>query len=242
MVPEVGLETPPGIEKMQLVDFVIGTILRFRTFEGKLVQNRGQGDRCASAWCLKGRMRSNWFSRNLIGCVTVYGAFVQLAHAQDGSIAFNPRETGELTLNWQTVAVGLLFSLGCYGLWRLLIWFLETRRARIEWRRVQYWWPTAMVLWGWIVVALFARNESSSWLFNAHFWVFSVVNFPVLLLVAAVLEVLHQPSSWQRLLVGSIAMWVGWHLLVRLAEWRAWINAPISLNLAENNTEPTHTS
>jgi len=43
LVPEVGLETPPGIESTQVVGFAIGAIVSFCTFEGKLVQNWGQG-------------------------------------------------------------------------------------------------------------------------------------------------------------------------------------------------------
>jgi len=143
-------------------------------------------------------------------------------------------EPGGLPVYWLIFIVTPLLGL----VWRLFIGFLESRRARIPWRRVQYWWPTAMLVWTWSVAALVVRNQSSGWLSDAHFFVFGVINFPAILVAAAVLEVLQQLPSWLRLLAGSAAMWGTWHLLLRLAEWRAWINAPILVHNAGSDSRP----
>jgi len=147
-------------------------------------------------------------------------------------VEFDFIETGGLPVYWIIFIVTPLLGLG----WRLFIGFLESRRAWIPWRRIQYWWPTAMLVWGWIVAALVVRNECSEWLCDAFVSVFGVLNLPVLLVVAAVFGVLQQAGSWERLLAGSVAMWGTWHLLLRLAEWRAWINAPISVHNAGSDS------
>jgi hypothetical protein len=40
-----------------------------------------------------------------------------------------------------------------------------------------------------------------------------------------------------RLAAGSLVFWGAWHLVVRLAEWRAWSNIPVSLELS-GDAEP----
>ena len=148
---------------------------------------------------------------------------------------WDPADSGGMNLTWQGVLGGLLFALACGGAWKLLTWFLESRRTRIRWRRVRYWWPTAMLVWGWIMLGLLARNESPGWLFSALFVVFGLMSFPGLILTAAIVGPFDQLAPWLRALTGSIVMWVGWYLMVRLAEWRAWTNAPISLHLADDD-------
>ena len=49
-----------------------------------------------------------------------------VALAQEGAfVDFDPRETGELNLNFATVLIGLMLALGCIGGWKLLMWQLE---------------------------------------------------------------------------------------------------------------------
>jgi O-antigen/teichoic acid export membrane protein len=156
---------------------------------------------------------------------------------QEGEVVgWDPRETGELTLDWKTLLIGLLLALACCGLWKLLMWLLESRRAAVNWTKVRIWWPTAMLVWGWVLLALFARNESWGSAFDAVLFVFGLLNFPVLVVVGMLVGLLNQtvhPAVWVQLLVGSLTMWSGDYLLVRLAEWRAWINVPVSLHLSD---------
>jgi hypothetical protein len=164
-----------------------------------------------------------------IGVLLVSG---RAALGQDGEVvAWDPRETGELTLSWQTVLIGLALALACCGLWRLFIWFLESRRP-VVWTRARIWWPTAMVVWGWVVLVMFSKSESWGWGFDAILAIYAVVNFPALIVVAAVLESSGHLAAWQRVAIGSPVMWVCCYLLVRLAEWRAYINVPTVLNMA----------
>ena len=169
----------------------------------------------------------------VLGLVVLMGRAV---HGQEQStFTLDPWETGELTLDWKTVLIGLLLALACCGLWKLFMWFLESRRTVINWPKVRIWWPTSMLAWGWVMMAMFTKNESWGWVFDAVLVVYGVLNFPGLLVAAAILESLGQPAIWLRILVGSLAFWSGDYLLVRLAEWRAWINIPLSLHLADED-------
>ncbi len=155
---------------------------------------------------------------------------------EGGAVRFGPRETGELTFNWKTVLIGLLLALACCGLWRLLTWLLESRREAVNWAKLRILWPTAMLVWGLALVAMLARNERWGWAFDAVLFVFSLLNFPALLVVGLLLGLLNQtlhPAVWVQLLVGSMTIWSGDYLLVRLAEWRAWAYVPVSLNLSD---------
>jgi len=139
-----------------------------------------------------------------------------------------------LNLNCQNVLIGLLLALACCGLWRLLIWFLEGMRAAINWTKARLLWPTAMLVWGWMMLGLFFQRESWGWAFDAVLFSFGLINFPVLVVVGVLLELFNQPAVWVQILVGSAAMWAGNYFLVRLAEWRAWTNVPVSLHIAED--------
>lgn len=162
--------------------------------------------------------------------------FCRVVRSQDSStVTWDPRETGELTLNWNTALIGLLLALTCGGLWKLLMSLLEARRAVINWPRARIWWPTAMLAWGWLILAMFSRSESWGWAFDAVGILFAVLNFPALIIAAAILESFGQPTIWLRISVGSLAVWCAAYLVVRIAEWRAWINVPTSLHLADKN-------
>ena len=47
---------------------------------------------------------------------------------QETSVEFDPRETGQLDLNFKTVLLGLIMALGCVAVWRFLIRQLERSR------------------------------------------------------------------------------------------------------------------
>jgi hypothetical protein len=89
-----------------------------------------------------------------------------------------------------------------------------------------------MVVWGWAMLAMLSKSESWGLGFDVLAVIYAVVNFPALIAVAAVLESSAHLAGWLRLSIGSLVMWVCCYLLVRLAEWRAWINVPTSLHLA----------
>ena len=159
-------------------------------------------------------------------------AFAGKVYCQDNSsVAWDPREEFELRFDLPTILTGLGLALACCALWKLLIWFLERKRG-INWNRARIVWPAAMVVSGWGIAGMFAIRESWGWTANLLFMIYAVVNFPALIAVAAALESVGQLTIWQRLAIGSIVMWVSWYLLVRLAEWRAWINIPTSLHLS----------
>jgi hypothetical protein len=74
--------------------------------------------------------------------------------------------------------------------------------------------------------------------FDAVLILFSLLNFPAMLVVAVILGLLDPTAVWLRLLIGSFAMWSGNYLVVRLAEWRAWAHIPIELHLLEKAQDP----
>jgi hypothetical protein len=90
-----------------------------------------------------------------------------------------------------------------------------------------------MVVWGWAMLAMLSKSESWGLVFDVLAAIYAVVNFPALIAVAAVLESSGHLAAWHRFSIGSLVMWVCCYLLVRLAEWRAWINLPTSLHLAD---------
>ena len=146
-----------------------------------------------------------------------------------------PTDAGGTNLTWQGVLYLLLFAAACGGGWKLLIWFLESRRERIRWRRVRCWWPAAMVAWGWIMFGLGTLNVRPEWLFVPLCVMFVIVNLPALILTGIILQLFPEPAGWLSATVGSIAIWVGGYIMVRLAKWRAWANAPTSLHLADSD-------
>ena len=154
---------------------------------------------------------------------------------QEGAgVRWDPRETGKLYLNWKTLLVGFLLALACCGLWKLLMWLLERNRAAVNWTRARLWWPTAMLIWGLVMLALPARGASGAAL-EVNFFVFGVLNFPVvtILVLLGFVDQAIQPAIWLKILASSLMLWSGNYFLVRLAEWRAWKNEPVSLHLAE---------
>jgi len=72
--------------------------------------------------------------------------------------------------------------------------------------------------------------------FDAVFLVFGLLNLPVLVAVGMLVGLLNetvQAPLWVQLVAGSLTMWNGGYLLARLAEWRAWLNVPVSLHLVD---------
>jgi hypothetical protein len=157
---------------------------------------------------------------------------------QEGEIAdFNPRDASELTLT--ELLIGLLFVLACGCAWKLLMWLLESRRSTINWIKLRIWWPTGMLVWGLVLLAMSARNASLGWALDAVLFVFALLNFPALVVVGMLFALERQiiePAGWVQFFLGSLAMWSANYLLVRLAEWRAWMNVPVSLHLSDSTS------
>jgi hypothetical protein len=57
-------------------------------------------------------------------------------------------------MTWKTVLIGLLLALACVALWKVLMWLLESRLSAINWPKVRLWWPTALLVCGWVVLAM----------------------------------------------------------------------------------------
>jgi hypothetical protein len=138
------------------------------------------------------------------------------------------------------VLAGLLLALGFVGVWKFMTWQLENRRSTIRWSKVRFWWPTTMLLWGWGMLAMFTKSESWGWLFDALAFLFGLLNFPAMVPVVVVVGILRDSFQLPPLAIvlGSTTMWAGNYLIVRLAEWRAWSNAPIALHLVDGDTGP----
>jgi hypothetical protein len=152
---------------------------------------------------------------------------------QEG-VKWDPRETGELSLSWKTALIGLAAIAYC-GLWKLVMWLLVSKRSAGNWKKVQLWWPAAMLVWAW-TLALLNRWDSAGLAWVAVMAMFGLLNFPVLLVMGPLIGVLDQAfhqAVWVNLLLGSLTIWGGNYLLVRLAEWRIGEKVPVSLHLAD---------
>jgi hypothetical protein len=165
--------------------------------------------------------------------IVILFAAVRVLHGQGEEPAWDPHESGGLTLGWLTTLLGILAALGFCGLWRLFIWFLESKRSRINWRADRYWWPTAMLVWTWMMAVLDAGGGSGGVVFDAILLIYALVNLPGLIVVVPVLDLCGRLAAWPRWIAGSIGMWATSYVIVHLAEWRAWINTPISLHIGD---------
>ena len=130
----------------------------------------------------------------------------------------------------------LLVALALVGVWKLLVWFLESRRESFNWEKARLWWPAGMTFLGWAMLGLVNHGESFQPVSGVVLSVFVLLNLPPLLIVAMMVRLLdntfHAPL-WAQLVAGSMTMWSSEYLLVRLAEWRAWSNMPVVLRLGE---------
>jgi hypothetical protein len=169
-------------------------------------------------------------------------ASVRVYYGQETEPRWDLSETGDMTFTWPGAIAGLLAALGFCGLWRFVVWFLETKRARINWRAVCYWWPTAMLAWGGMMTVADLAGASKGVVFNSIFLIYALVNLHALIVVVLVLGLCDQLAARPRWIIASIAMWAASHVIVRLAEWRAWINTVISLHIAGNDTDTDHIS
>lgn len=185
-------------------------------------------------WCLTVMMRfSVSGGKRLAQVFGPVALFWRVASGQESTVQWDPRETGQLELNFKTVTIGLVMALSCVGVWKLLVWLLERNRS-INWSRARLLWPTAMLAWGWVMLAMFTRNESWGWWFEVVLVFFGVLNFPALMPAVVVLGFLNetfQLPAWLRIAIGSVLLWSGNYVVVRIAEWGAWSNVPVSLNL-----------
>lgn len=149
-------------------------------------------------------------------------------------------EAQQSFFTWQLILALLAGCLALYWLWKITIRFLENRSTTIEWVKVRIGWPTAMLISGWMVLPFVLQKGSQGWAFDVMVWVYGIINLPAVALAGVVLRLLYtiyDLPDWVGILVGSIAIWVGNYLMVRVAEWRAWINVPVALNLGSDPSE-----
>lgn len=142
--------------------------------------------------------------------------------------------------SWQSMLMVLVVCVALCLLWKFLLKLLEAKRSTIEWHKLRIWWPTAMLISGWMVVVLVTQVESHGWFLNVIGFAFATINIPALALIGVVLGLLNETLDlpvWLRLLVGSVALWIGNYMTVRVAEWRAWIDVPVALNLGRSSSE-----
>jgi hypothetical protein len=142
--------------------------------------------------------------------------------AQDG-ITWDPVETGQMT--WRGMLGVFAVVAACYGIWRLFLWLLERRRDRIPWNVIRLWWPTVMVAAGLLILAL------PSNLVERSLAVFAAVNLPALVVTGLVLGLVEDAPVSIRISVGSVTMWAASYAFIRFLEWRAFLRAPVRLDL-----------
>ena len=71
---------------------------------------------------------------------------------EDAGVSFDPRTYYPFT-SWQFLVGGALASTGLYLYWCLLKWLARRLRNRVNWKRLRYWWPTAMSVAGAVLIA-----------------------------------------------------------------------------------------
>lgn len=155
----------------------------------------------------------------------VFLASLALRQEMEG-VSFDPRETGGLT--WEGGVAGVLFWLAVYGVWRLLGWWLESRRARIRWAALRRWLPPMMC-----AMACASLGAARLWPDEGEpvFLAVVLVNLPALLLLLPLNWLLDSAPQWLRaglLLIGS---WPAWYVVVRIMEWRAGARELVTLRL-----------
>lgn len=138
---------------------------------------------------------------------------------------------------WQLGLTGVLVTGASAAIWKLLIWFLESRRGEKHWARARIWWPSVMLLWGGLLLAAMeARNGSLGWMLEVVLLLFAAFNLPALIVTGILIRQLNGPLSpiqWINVLAVGLTMWVVNYFIVRLAERRVRVHAPISLRLSD---------
>lgn len=151
---------------------------------------------------------------------------------ENGDATFDLRDDAP-TPTWQDLVIWLTLGLAVFGLWRLLTWWVERRREASRWRKLRLWWPTIMLVFAWLLLALPAESGRWTWGRDAFLIAFSLVNLPGMIIDSLVLGLLDPATVWLRILIGSFAIWSGNYFVIRLAEWRARERIPIALRLLD---------
>jgi hypothetical protein len=141
----------------------------------------------------------------------------------------------EQTITWTAALIWLGIGLACCAFCRMFLRLLERKRDAINWRILRLWWPTIMLICGWILALLISLGQEGSWL-EVVGGIFVLVNLPAWLILAVMIEILglvHLPV-WINILVCSVTLWGGDYLFICWAERRAWSNVPLSLHLTTN--------
>jgi hypothetical protein len=128
---------------------------------------------------------------------------------QDGTVTLDPPETGVLAFSFRNIVTGFTMALiGCGG-WKGLMWLFESRRSSIAWTKLRVWWPSGMLVCGWLMLSLFSRNESQGSFFDAVLFVFVLLNLPAVVAVGMLVGLMNETFGipiWARVTIGSIVM------------------------------------
>jgi len=140
-------------------------------------------------------------------------------------------EGAGLHLDWSILLATLVgFGILCYVLWRLVWWFAGKNTDAVGWRAKRYWWPTAMVACGWLLVGL-DRAELPEAVRDSLMATLTILNLPALFVAAFLAQYLRWLPGWMLAVVASAIGWLVWHAIVRFLEWRIRERHPLSLHL-----------
>lgn len=141
-------------------------------------------------------------------------------------------------LDWEVLLGAMFVALAFCGVWRLLVSFLESKRSTINWKKARVWWPTSMLVWGGVVLVFGTMMPTGGPVLDVLAWSFIAINIPAIILAAAVAGILEEilsPAEWVHILAGALTFWMSAYLMVRFAEYRAWVNVHTSLHLTDRS-------
>ena len=146
----------------------------------------------------------------------------------------DPQYNGPPTTAQVFLALAVIAA-GCYLYWRLAGWLINKLRGRVNWRRLQYWWPTAMLASiGLLILAEpWARGEIAEDALAVLCVAWILLNIPVapVLLLIATLTDGTGWTGWNAALPAAALFWAGWHWIIRLAQWCVRETAAASLSI-----------
>ena len=126
------------------------------------------------------------------------------------------------------IAGAFVGALACYACWRWLAHLIarETAAGR---RILRYWWPTAMLAWGWFMLWSSSFPGSSNWLGFTRdplTIAFFGVNLPQAAIGNGLLGLLIDAPGLVRGSVASASVWLLWYAVIRVWQWRRASTGP----------------
>src|SRR5579863_7415261 len=126
------------------------------------------------------------------------------------------------------IAGAFIGALACYGCWRWLA-HLVLQEALARRKILRYWWPTAMLAWSWFMLWATSFPGSSNWLGFVRdplTIAFFGVNLPQAAIGNGLLGILIDTPEAVQGSVASAAVWLLWHAVIRLWQWRRESTGP----------------